>query len=46
MKQRVISATVLLTIMIGSILINSKVFGLLMLVFAIIGFNEFFTITN
>jgi CDP-diglyceride synthetase len=44
MKQRVISAFILLTIMIGSILISSKVFGLLMLVFSIIGFNEFFTI--
>jgi phosphatidate cytidylyltransferase len=44
MKQRVISAFILLTIMISSILISSKIFGLLMLVFAMIGFNEFFSI--
>ena len=44
MKQRVISAFVLLAIMIGSLLIDSKIFGLLMLFFAIIGFNEFFDI--
>ena len=44
MKQRTISAIILLAIMIGSILINSKLFGILMLLFAIIGFKEFFDI--
>ena len=44
MKQRVISAFILLAVMIGSILISEKLFGLVMLIFAIIGFNEFFTI--
>jgi len=44
MKQRTISAVILLTIMIGSILIDSKLFGILMLLFSVIGFNEFFDI--
>ena len=44
MKQRTISAFVLIVIMIGSILINIKVFGLLMLACSVIGFNEFFNI--
>lgn len=44
MKQRTISAVILLIVMIGSILINSKLFGLLMLLFAILGFREFFDI--
>ena len=44
MKQRTISAIILLMIMIGSILINSKLFGLLMLIFSIIGYNEFFSV--
>lgn len=44
MKQRTISAIVLLILMIGSMLINSKIFGILMLVFAILGFREFFDI--
>ena len=44
MKQRTISAIILLVIMIGSILINSKLFGILMLVFSVIGFREFFDI--
>ena len=44
MKQRTISAIILLTIMIGSILINSKLFGILMLIFSVIGFREFFDI--
>lgn len=44
MKQRTISAIVLLTIMVGSILISTKLFGVLMLICAIIGFNEFFDI--
>ena len=44
MKQRTISAIILLIVMIGSILINSKLFGILMLLFSIIGFKEFFDI--
>jgi len=44
MKQRTISAIILLMIMIGSILINSKLFGILMLIFSVIGFREFFDI--
>lgn len=44
MKQRTISAIILLGIMIGSILINTKLFGILMLLFSVIGFREFFDI--
>ena len=44
MKQRTISAIILLVIMIGSIIIDSKLFGILMLLFSIIGFKEFFDI--
>jgi len=44
MKQRTISAIILLIIMIGSIIINSKLFGVLMLIFSIIGYKEFFDI--
>ena len=44
MKQRTISAIILLIIMIGSILINSKLFGVLMLLFSVIGYKEFFDI--
>ena len=44
MKQRTISAIVLLMLMIGSMLINSKLFGILMLLFAVMGFSEFFDI--
>ena len=44
MKQRTVSAIILLIIMIGSIIINSKLFGVLMLIFSIIGYKEFFDI--
>ena len=44
MKQRTISAVILLVIMVGSILIDSKLFGILMLLCSIIGFKEFFDI--
>ena len=44
MRQRTISAFILLAIMIGSILVNSKLFGILMLIFSVIGFKEFFDI--
>lgn len=44
MKQRTISAIILLIIMIGSIVISSKLFGILMLIFSVMGFKEFFDI--
>ena len=44
MKQRTISAIILLIILIGSLIISSKIFGIVMLTCAIIGFNEFFNI--
>ena len=44
MKQRTISAIMLLIIMIGSIVISSKLFGILMLIFSVMGFKEFFDI--
>lgn len=44
MKQRTISAIILLIILIGSLVISSKLFGIVMLVTAILGFNEFFNI--
>ena len=44
MKQRTISAIILLAVMIGALLIDSKIFGMLMVLFSIIGFNEFFEI--
>ena len=44
MKERTISAIILLLIMIGSIVISSKLFGILMLIFSIMGYREFFDI--
>lgn len=44
MKTRTISGIILLIILIGSLLISSKLFGILMLITAILGFNEFFLI--
>ena len=44
MKKRTISAIVLLIILIGSLLISPKLFGLIMMVAAVVGFNEFFNI--
>ena len=44
MKERTISAIILLAIMIGSIVIDSKLFGILMLIFSVMGFIEFFDI--
>ena len=44
MKERTISAIILLAIMIGSMVIDSKVFGMLMLLFSVMGFIEFFDI--
>ena len=44
MKKRTISAVVLLLILVGSILINYRVFGIVMLVFSILGFRELVSI--
>ena len=44
MKQRTISAIFLMLILIGCMAISSKLFGFLMLIVAILGFNEFFDI--
>ena len=44
MKERTMSAIILLLILITALVISSKVFGLVMLIVAILGFNEFFDI--
>lgn len=44
MKQRSISAIILVTILVGSILISYKAFGIVMLLFALIGFRELISI--
>ena len=44
MKQRTISAIILSIILFGSLFLNSTVFTIVILVTAIIGFNEFFDI--
>ena len=44
MKKRTISAIILLTILISSLIISSKLFGLIMLVFSVLGFNEIFNV--
>ena len=44
MKQRTISAIILLVVLIGCLLISTKLFGLVMMIAAILGFNEFFDI--
>lgn len=44
MKQRTISAIILLIILVGSLIISSKLFGILMQIIAILGYNEFFNI--
>ena len=44
MKQRVISYIVMLILLVGCLIISSKVFGILMQIIAILGFNEFFNI--
>ena len=44
MKQRTLSAIVLLVILVGSLIASSKLFGLVMMIISIIGFNEFFDI--
>ena len=42
MKQRTISAIIFMIILVGCFLISSSIFNLLMAVFGILGFNEFF----
>ena len=44
MKQRTIGAIILLLILISCLIISSKLFGLVMMIISIIGFNEFFNI--
>lgn len=44
MKKRTVSAVILLLILIGSIFINIKLFNLVLLVIALIGFNELLNI--
>ena len=44
MKQRTISGIILLLILFGSLVINVKLFNLVVLIIAIKGFNEFFNI--
>ena len=44
MKQRTISGIILLIILVGSLVINIKLFNLVILIAAIIGFNEIFNI--
>ena len=44
MKQRTISAIILLILLVGSLVISSKLFGIVMLLVAVLGFNEFFDI--
>ncbi len=44
MKKRTISAIVLLAILIGSLFISRKLFGIVILIASIIGFNEIFDI--
>lgn len=44
MKERIIGAIILLTILVSSLIISSKLFGIVILIIAILGFNEFFNI--
>ena len=44
MKQRTISAIILLLILVGSLIINVKLFNLAIVIAAIMGFNEIFNI--
>ena len=44
MKERVISAILLVLVLVGSILISYKVFSIVMLIFSIIGFRELVSI--
>lgn len=44
MKQRVVGAIIILTVLIAGLIISSKIFGLMMAVVAVLGFNEFFDV--
>jgi phosphatidate cytidylyltransferase len=44
MKQRTFSAIILLIVLVGAMIVSSRVFGILMLVISVLGFNEFFEI--
>ena len=44
MKERTMSAIVLLLILISCLVISSKLFGIVMMIIAILGFREFFSI--
>ena len=44
MKQRTVGAIILLSLLICCLIIGSKLFGLVMMIIAILGFNEFFNI--
>lgn len=44
MKERTVSAVILLLILVTCLCISSRLFGLVMLIIAIMGFNEFFDI--
>lgn len=44
MKLRTISAIFLLIILVGALVISSKVFGIIMMIVAVLGFNELFRI--
>jgi len=44
MRQRTISGIILLIVLIGSLVISSQLFALLMAMAAVIGFNEFFIV--
>ena len=44
MKQRTISAIILLIVLVSALVISSTLFGIVMTVFAVIGFNELFQV--
>ena len=44
MKQRTVGAIILLSLLICCLIIGSKLFGLVMMIIAILGYNEFFNI--
>jgi len=44
MKQRTISGVILLIVLLGSLIVSSELFAILMTIVAMMGFNEFFTV--
>lgn len=44
MKQRTISGVILLLVLLGSLVVSSELFAVLMTIVALIGFNEFFEV--